>query len=68
MILQLLFKKTNENIILYTTNEFDSYFNKKYIIYLYRTTYFSKDSKNHPSDDTWLRKHIVMFHDKYIKD
>ena len=35
----------------------------KSIIYLYGTTYFSKDSKNYPSDDMLLRKHVVMLHD-----
>ena len=30
---------------------------KKYNIYLYRPIYFSKNSNNHPVDDTWLRKH-----------
>ena len=33
---------------------------KKYNIYLYGPTYFSKNSKNHSSNDTWLRKHVVM--------
>ena len=52
-----------KNIFLYTANQFYSQFNKKYNIYLYGPTYFSKDSKNQPSDDTWLRKHVVILQD-----
>ena len=51
-----------ENIIWYTNNQLDSYFNKKYNIYLYELTYFPKFSKNHPSDDTQLQKHVIMLH------
>ena len=36
------------------------WFNKKFIIYLDGPTYFSKDSKNHSSDDTWLQKNVAM--------
>ena len=36
------------------------WFNKKLIIYLDGPTYFSKDSKNHSSDDTWLQKNVAM--------
>lgn len=32
-------------------------------IYLDEPTYFYDDSKNHTSDDTWLRKHVVMLKD-----
>ena len=42
-----LFKKIIENIFLYSANQFDSKFNKKYIIYLYGPTYHFKDCKNH---------------------
>ena len=44
------------DIILYTTNQFDNYFNKKYNTYLYGPIYFLKNFKNHFNDDTWLRK------------
>lgn len=30
------------------------------------TNLFSKDFKNHHSDDRWLRKHVVTFEDQYI--
>ena len=36
------------------------WFNKKLIIYLDGPIYFSKDSKNHSSDDIWLKKNVVM--------
>ena len=36
------------------------WFNKNLIIYLDGPTYFSKDSKNHYSDDTWLQKNVAM--------
>ena len=44
-ILLLFLNKRIENIFLYTISQIDSYFNKKYNIYLYGSTYFSKDSK-----------------------
>ena len=36
------------------------WFNKKLIIFLDEPTFFSKDSKNHSSDDTLLQKNVSM--------
>ena len=41
-----------KNIFLYTTNQFDWLSNKMYNMCLDGATYFSKEYKNHLSDDT----------------
>ena len=45
----------------YINNKFIVSLIKNLIIKLDGPTYFSNDSKNHPSDDMWLQKEVVMF-------
>ena len=39
-----------------------------FIIYLDEPTYFSKNSKNHPNDNMWLSKYVIILLNWYRKD